>query len=139
MSFLSLLIPTDVVSIILLDIGLHVFHLSLIVFILLGWVYRPLLRFHLLTVASVWLCWLVLGWYVGKFGYCVLTDWHWRVKYFLGETDLPRSYIVYLYKSITGDVWDAEIVGITAAVILLIITLISLYRAVFVPFSSQKA
>ena len=45
-----------------------------------------------LTLAS----WTVIGAVVGKLGYCVLTDWHWRVRSALGARDLPETYIAFL-------------------------------------------
>jgi hypothetical protein len=45
-----------------------------------------------LTLAS----WIVLGLIVGRLGYCVLTDWHWRIRSALGARDLPNTYIAFL-------------------------------------------
>ena len=45
-----------------------------------------------LTLAS----WIVLGLIVGRLGYCVLTDWHWRVRAALGAPDPPDTYVAFL-------------------------------------------
>lgn len=45
--------------------------------------------------------WFILGIFYG-FGYCFLTEWHWQVKYKLGEYDLPYSYIQYLLNEYLG-------------------------------------
>jgi hypothetical protein len=60
----------------------------------------------LLTLGS----WLLLGIWFG-FGYCFLTDLHWDVKRRLGETDLPNSFIQYLFDrlgiAISSSITDA--------------------------------
>jgi hypothetical protein len=43
-----------------------------------------------------------LGLAVGTLGYCPLTDWHFRILEKLGETDLPFSYMKYLFGRLTG-------------------------------------
>lgn len=112
-------IPNDPTALAALDWALHAMHVGLIVFLLLGWVWRPLHKLHMLAVVIVWLCWLVLGWMAGHFGYCLLTDWHWQVKQALGETGLPRSYIDYMYQKLTGHTPDAQLVyWLTAAIML---------------------
>ena len=37
----------------------------------------------------------------------MLTDWQWRVKWALGERDLPGSYIEYLLRSLWPEDIDA--------------------------------
>jgi hypothetical protein len=39
---------------------------------------------------------IVLGPIVGRLGYCVLTDWHWRIRAALGARDLPDTDIAFL-------------------------------------------
>jgi hypothetical protein len=46
--------------------------------------------------------WLFLGLIYGTLGYCPLTDWHFTVLEKLGKTDLPVSYIKYLFDRLTG-------------------------------------
>jgi hypothetical protein len=46
--------------------------------------------------------WLFLGLIVGTLGYCPFTDWHFRILYKLGETNLPSSYTKYLADRLTG-------------------------------------
>jgi hypothetical protein len=98
-----------------LDIFFFIFHSSLILFILLGWIPRKTRRLHLATVILTAFCWFVLGIRYG-FGYCPCTDWHWRVRWQLGQTDMPNSYIKFLIDSFTG--WNANatlVDGITVA------------------------
>ena len=69
-------------------------HIIIIVFNLFGWIWRRTRRAHLLFVGITLFSWIILGFRYG-FGYCFLTDWHWHVKYKLGEYDLPTSFIKY--------------------------------------------
>lgn len=54
--------------------------------------------------------WVLLGFWKG-WGYCFLTDWHYRVLHRLGESEMPSSYIAYLIKKITGWLPDNELVN----------------------------
>jgi hypothetical protein len=93
-----------------LDIFFFVFHASLILFILSGWVWPRTRPFHLFVITLTLLSWFGLGWFYG-FGYCPSTDWHWRVKETLGETDLPDTYVKYYLDRLTGLDWDPNLVG----------------------------
>ena len=106
---------TDISLYRLYDILFVVFHTALIVFNLLGWVWRRTRRLHLFTIGATLLSWFGLGVTYG-WGYCPLTDWHWRIKLMLGETALPASWIKYYLDRITGIDWspavvDASVVG----------------------------
>jgi hypothetical protein len=89
----------------LLDIFFFVFHSALILFILLGWLWRPARKAHLVVVGLTALSWFGLGIWYG-FGYCPCTDWHWQVRYQLGHVDMPNSYIKFLVDACTG--WDTN-------------------------------
>jgi hypothetical protein len=84
-----------------LDVFFIVFHSLLIVFNLLGWLYRPLRRLNLITLLLTGASWFLLGAFYGL-GYCPLTDWHWQVLYALGEQSLPTSYVQYLAERLLG-------------------------------------
>ncbi len=56
---------------------------------------------NLVTLFLTFLAWFGLGIFYG-IGYCPLTDWHFRVLYNLGETNLPNSYLTYLIRRLTG-------------------------------------
>ncbi len=106
---------TDIALYRLYDILFVVFHTALIVFNLLGWAWRRTRRLHLFTISATLLSWFGLGVTYG-WGYCPLTDWHWRIKLMLGETALPASWIKYYLDRITGIDWspavvDASVVG----------------------------
>lgn len=86
-----------------------VFHTALITFIMLGWVSGRTQRLHLVAIGATLLSWFGLGVVYG-WGYCPLTEWHWRVKRMLGETALPASWIKYYLDRITAIDWSAAVV-----------------------------
>lgn len=79
-----------------LDIFFSILHLLVTGFNLLDWIPRATRRLHRWCVAITAFCWLAAGAWVGRIGYCPLTDWHWDVKRMRGETDLPASFISYI-------------------------------------------
>ncbi len=78
-----------------LDVFFVVFHSALILFVLFGWILRPLRTIHLIVVLLTGASWFILGLFYG-IGYCPLTDWHWQVLRQLGETGLPPAYVQYI-------------------------------------------
>ncbi len=86
----------------ILDILFVVFHTSLTLFNLFGWIWKKTRLANLITLALTGASWLFLGLIVGMLGYCPLTDWHFNVLNKLGKTDLPTSYIKYLVDRLTG-------------------------------------
>jgi len=77
------------------DLFFFVFHISLILFNLFGWLVRPWRKWNLLTLALTAFSWMVLGAFYG-FGYCFLTDWHWAIREELGYANPYNSYIHFL-------------------------------------------
>jgi hypothetical protein len=86
----------------ILDIFFLVFHTSLIIFNLFGWIWRKTRRINLLTLFLTGLSWSLIGIIVGVPGYCPFTDWHFSILEKLGHADLPSSYVKYLADRITG-------------------------------------
>jgi hypothetical protein len=86
----------------IVDIFFVVFHSSLILFNLFGWILRKTRILNLITLSLTGASWLFLGLIYGSLGYCPLTDWHFDVLTKLGKTDLPLSYVKYLADRITG-------------------------------------
>jgi hypothetical protein len=80
---------------------LEIFHISLVLFILTGWVFSMLRPVHLLIVALTGISWLIFG-SVNIYSECIITEWHWQILSKLGETDLPETYAQYLFTRITG-------------------------------------
>lgn len=89
----------------MLDQGLNVFffvfHSVLILFNLLGWIWRKTRKANLVLLVLTVFSWFVLGIWYG-FGYCPCTDWHWQVRYRLGYMDMSPSYLVLLIRTFTG-------------------------------------
>lgn len=81
-----------------LNIFFLVFHTLLILFNLLGWIWKPLRRANLVILLLTAGSWFILGIFYG-FGYCPFTDWHYDVLHKLGKTNLPDSYIQYLLET----------------------------------------
>jgi hypothetical protein len=85
-----------------LDIFFIIFHSSLVIFNLFGWIIRRTRTLNLFTLLLTGASWFLLGIIVGTLGYCPLTEWHFNVLLRLGESNLPNSYIKYLTDRITG-------------------------------------
>ncbi|MFP4488786.1 MAG: DUF2784 domain-containing protein [Bacteroidales bacterium] len=86
----------------LADILFVVFHTSLILFNLFGWIWKKTRKANLVTILVTFASWLLLGLIVGIPGYCPLTEWHFSILRELGHADLPTSYIKYLADRLTG-------------------------------------
>lgn len=86
----------------ILDIFFVVFHSSIILFNLFGWMWKRTRLANLVLLLLTGISWLFLGLIVGSLGYCPLTDWHFRVLEKLGHSDLPVSYVKYLADRLTG-------------------------------------
>lgn len=113
-------------------LGLHfwdyfflVFHTSLILFNLTGWIIKSLRPYHLWSISLTFLSWIGLGAFYG-WGYCPLTDWHWQILLQLGETALPASYISYLFNRFTGIRVADDLVDLLTGVFALLAWLISI-------------
>lgn len=92
-----------------LDWFLEIFHVLMIAFVLLGWIWKRTRKAHLAAAGLIFFSWTVLGFRYG-FGYCPCTDWHWQIKARLGVKGLPASFVKYLADSLTGAHWDADLV-----------------------------
>ena len=86
----------------ILDILFVIFHTSLILFNLFGWIWKRTRLLNLITLALTGSSWFFLGLIVGTMGYCPCTDWHFKILDRLGETALPSSYIKYMADRLSG-------------------------------------
>ena len=111
----------------LLDIFFLVFHSSLVLFNLFGWIWKKTRILNLIILGLTGSSWLFLGLLVGSMGYCPLTDWHFRVLEKLGQTDLPNSYMKYLADRITGMDINATLVDRVTLYTFIIALLTSLF------------
>ncbi|MEQ8238246.1 MAG: DUF2784 domain-containing protein [Cyclobacteriaceae bacterium] len=93
-----------------LDYFLTGFHLSFVLFVLVGWYWQKTRPYHKWALLLTTVAWLILGWYVGTIGYCPLTDWHWDIKRSLGEKNIPSSFIEYLLEKWTNVDFNKKLV-----------------------------
>ena len=84
-----------------LDILFLMFHTSLIVFNLFGWIWKKTRKLNLITLLITGFSWIGLGIFYG-WGYCFLTDWHWSVLEKTGVHILSDSYVKYLISRLLG-------------------------------------
>ena len=112
-----------------LDKFFFVFHSTLIVFNLLGWIWKKTRLANLIVIVLTFLSWFILGIWYG-FGYCPSTDWHWLVRKKMGYYDLPSTYTKFLIDSLTG--WDVnpELVKILTVLLLAIALFASVWTNV---------
>ena len=106
-----------------LNIFFFVFHSSLIIFNLFGWIWKKTRLANLIVILLTAFSWTILGIWYG-FGFCPCTDWHWQVREKLGYFDMPSSYTKFLIDSLTGlDVKETTVD--TLAVTLLALALVA--------------
>jgi len=110
----------------LLDIFFFIFHILIILFNLLGWIWQKTRKWNLAILLLTGFSWLILGIWYGL-GYCPFTEWHWQVRQKLGYHDMPASYIKFLIKSLTGINLNARLVDIITLVFFLAALIISVF------------
>jgi hypothetical protein len=123
-----------------LDIFFTTFHSLLIGFILVGWIWKKTRKLNLICILLTACSWLLLGIFYGL-GYCPLTDWHFNILRQLGYTDLPTSYISFLFTRITGwsvDQGLVDAVTLWGLVIALIISVFLNFRHRFLLSRGEK-
>jgi hypothetical protein len=111
----------------ILDIFFVIFHSSVVLFNIFGWIWKKTRIYNLITLGITGASWLFLGMLVGTLGYCPLTDWHFRILNKLGVTDLPNSYMKYLADRITGLDISASLVDKVTLYTFLAALIISLF------------
>jgi len=109
-----------------LDIFFTIFHSCLVLFNLFGWIWKLTRRLNLICLLLTAGSWLILGIFYGL-GYCPLTDWHFNILRKLGYTDLPDSYLSFLFTRLTGMQIDQSLVDAVTLWGLIIALVISLY------------
>gem|GEM_PF-149309 len=120
------LLPMHTVYV-LLVIFFVIFHTSLTLFNALGWAWKKTRVWNLVTLLLTGSSWLFLGMIVGVPGYCPLTDWHFRVLGKLGETNLPNSYLKYLFDRITGLDINSVLVDRATLIVFIVALALSLF------------
>jgi hypothetical protein len=56
-------------------------------------------------------------WY--GYGYCLFTDWHWRIRELLGYPNDSNSYIYFLILKLTGIHFPEKWIDLTTAIVFL--------------------
>src|SRR5690348_11449845 len=92
-----------------LNLFFFVFHTAFTLFNIVGWAFRSTRKLHLITMLLTAASWFILGIWYG-WGYCVCTDWHWRVREAMGYHDRSDSYIHFLIRRLTGIEMDPVVV-----------------------------
>ncbi len=109
-----------------LNIFFFVFHTALTLFNICGWAFRKTRKLHLVTLLLTAASWFVLGIWYG-WGYCICTDWHWKVREAMGYDDRSNSYIHFLLLKLTGEDFGARMVEAITATGFIICTFLSIY------------
>jgi hypothetical protein len=109
-----------------LDLFFTIFHTGLVVFNLFGWIWKKTRRLNLICLLLTGGSWLFLGIFYG-WGYCPLTDWHFQILRELGYTNLPDSYLSFLFTRLTKRPIDQTLVDAVTLWGLIIALIISLY------------
>ena len=113
----------------LLDKFFVFFHSFLIIFNLFGWIWKKTRKANLVLLLLTAFSWFVLGIWYG-IGYCPLTDWHWEVLRYSGNSNLPNSYIKYLADRITGMDFNAQLIDALVVVLFMLALICSVYTNV---------
>jgi len=92
-----------------LDWFFTIFHLAITLFNVSGWIFRKTRFINLIFLLLTAFSWFVLGMRYG-YGYCPLTDWHWKVLRELQVQGLPNSYIKFMIDRIFGSDVNAVMV-----------------------------
>lgn len=109
-----------------LDVFFTIFHTSLVLFNLFGWIWKKTRRLNLICILLTGASWVLLGIFYG-FGYCPLTEWHFNVLENLGYTNLPSSYLSFLFTRLTGLRLDQSLVDAVTLWGLVLALVMSLY------------
>ena len=122
------------------DIFFTAFHSLLVLFILFGWIWKKTRRLNLICILLTAASWLGLGIFYGL-GYCPLTDWHFNILRRLGYTDLPNSYLSFLFTRLTGLQIDQNLVDavtLWGLVIAMMMSIFLNFRHWFQPSRKKK-
>jgi hypothetical protein len=80
---------------VILDKAFIALHTLLMGFNMVGWAWRRTRVLHLIVLSLTAASWFVLGASYG-WGYCICTDWHFRVRERLGYNESYTSYLQLL-------------------------------------------
>ncbi len=112
-----------------LDKFFIIFHSSIVVFNLFGWIWKKTRKANLIVLLLTVFSWLILGIWYG-IGYCFCTDWHWQVRIKLGYHNMPDSYMKFLADTLTGFDFNENLVDTLTTVCLALALAASIYTNV---------
>jgi hypothetical protein len=95
------------------------FHTLFTLFNITGWIFRTTRKWNLVTLLLTAFSWFILGIWYG-WGYCLCTDWHWKVREHLGYHDQSDSYIHFLLLQLTGINFDPDLVETVTLVVFIV-------------------
>lgn len=102
------------------------FHSALILFNMLGWMFRKTRKWSMLSLGLTACSWFILGIWYG-WGYCPCTDWHWEVRRAMMLPVNYSSFIQYMTNDWFHLDWSSDFSdAVTLSVFLLAILLNSL-------------
>jgi len=101
-------------------------HIIIILFNLFGWIFPVARKAHFICIAITAFCWFILGIWFG-WGYCPLTEWQWRIKERLGETNLPDSFITWFVNKITGMHFGDTFINLLTLILFISAMIVSVY------------
>ena len=84
-----------------LDQAFFFLHAVLILFNMLGWIWRATRPYQAVTLGLTAFSWFILGCWYG-WGYCLCTDWHFMIRRQIGIDDGDTSYIQLLVDRLCG-------------------------------------
>jgi hypothetical protein len=102
-----------------LDWFLTFVHVAVVLAFTFAWIPRSTSRWHGWLVALTAFSWLVVGYFKG-FGYCVLTDLHWRVKRARGVAHLPGSFLKYMADHVSGTSVPSSYIDAIAGIVFVV-------------------
>jgi|SRR6056297_1165082 len=106
------------------DIFFVMFHTLLILFNILGWIWRKTRRINLYSLLLTGASWFILGIFYG-IGFCPLTQWHFEILRKLGNSNLPSSYIRYLVYRLLGIMFNTELIDTITMTVFFVALIIS--------------
>jgi hypothetical protein len=85
---------------------MHLLHIGIILFCLVGWLLPAARPWHLMLCGLIIASWFGVGAWKG-WGYCLVTDLHWRLLRRMGS-NVPPSAICRCSGSVLPDVWRMQ-------------------------------
>ena len=98
----------------------HAVHLTVIGFMLAGCWFPATRGAHLLLALAILVSWYGLGLIHGP-GYCLFTDWHWRLKVRQGQRRPEASYLGWWVNRLGWAIPESRIHRLAAAIFFLLL------------------